>query len=156
MVWFVTGGGAARVHFSGDGGTTWQVSGTPFSPVASSMGLFSAAFRNENDGLVVGGDYTKPYAAAQNALITSDGGRNWQEIGLAGPSGYRSVVAFVPANHRQLVLAVGKGGADLSRDGGKTWMPCSIPGAYALSFAPGTGSGWMTGAEGKIIRVDVD
>jgi photosystem II stability/assembly factor-like uncharacterized protein len=54
--WFGTGGAAqARVFRSDDGGTTWQVSGTPIH-CGPSAGIFALAFRGQQHGFAVGGE----------------------------------------------------------------------------------------------------
>ena len=60
-VWFCTGGAkAARVFHSKDRGQHWTVSETPLIAGADSAGVFSIAFRDEQHGMIVGGDYRKP------------------------------------------------------------------------------------------------
>jgi len=140
---------ASRVLRSTDGGRTWHVAATPI-PTGSSAGIFSVAFRNHSNGVVVGGDYKKEGDAIDNLALTSDGGASWQ-LGK-GLSGFRSAVACVPSRPTTL-LAVGPSGADYSTDDGRTWQAIAGPGFHALSFAPGTGTAWAVGEKGAIARI---
>jgi photosystem II stability/assembly factor-like uncharacterized protein len=75
-VWFCTGGAkAARVFHSGDRGKTWSVSESPLLAGIESAGVFSIAFRDRDQGMIVGGDYRKPDDALATGAVTSDAGR---------------------------------------------------------------------------------
>jgi photosystem II stability/assembly factor-like uncharacterized protein len=139
---------ASRVLRSGDGGRTWEASQTPVA-TGPSAGIFSVAFSDDSNGIVVGGDYRKETEAADNAAVTTDGGRTWTLV--RGVSGFRSAVAYVPGSARTLV-AVGPSGSDLSTDGGRTWSARPGPGFHALGFAPGSPIGWAVGERGAIAR----
>ena len=147
--WFITGGtGAARVFHTRDRGRTWSVAATPVRNDSPSAGIFSIAFANPAHGIVVGGDYSKDKEDRGNIALTTNGGAFWTAP-PAGPHGFRSAIAWVPA--LQLWIATGTSGSDYSADGGRTWKLFD-PGAYnALSFAPG-GAGWAAGAHGRIAR----
>jgi photosystem II stability/assembly factor-like uncharacterized protein len=146
-VWIGTS--TSRVLRSSDGGRTWTAASTPLA-TGSSAGIFSIAFRDNEHGIVVGGDYRKENEAVDNAAITSDGGRTWTKV--AGLSGFRSVVAYVPG--ASTLIAVGPQGADQSTDDGRTWTP--LPGSSGLhTFAfPKQGrAGWGAGEKGRIMRL---
>jgi photosystem II stability/assembly factor-like uncharacterized protein len=139
---------ASRVLRSVDGGRTWEVSQTPLA-TGPAAGIFSVAFSDDSNGLVVGGDYRKETEAVDNAAVTTDGGRTWTLV--KGLSGFRSAVAYVPGSARTL-LAVGPSGSDLSTDGGWTWRVLPGPGFHAVSFAPRSPIGWAVGERGAIGR----
>src|SRR5262249_37670028 len=147
---FVTGGPAARVFHSQDAGTSWDVISSPILSGAASQGVFSVAFRDRRNGVIVGGDYAKPDAAVRAAAWTSDGGRTWTSS-TVGPRGFRSAVAFVPGTSPSICVAVGTNGSDWSREGGKTWQPLDEANYNAVSFAP-SGDGWVVGPRGVIAR----
>ncbi len=140
--WIGTGAGAkARVLRTADRGRTWQIAETPLVAGASA-GIFSVAFRDAKNGVIVGGDYQKENEAVDNLAVTSDGGVTWT---LAkGLSGFRSAVAYFPGApfgsvFRTLagtLVAVGPSGADYSTDNGRTWTVLTGPGFDTLSFAP--------------------
>jgi photosystem II stability/assembly factor-like uncharacterized protein len=148
-VWFVTGGPAARVFHSADRGETWTVTSTPIISGAASQGIFSVAFSNTGNGVIVGGDYKEPKSAEKNAAFTSDGGKTWT-LATKLPEGYRSAVAFVPGSSPLAWVAVGTSGSDYSLDGGKTWMPIDTADYNSVSFV--RGAGWAVGPQGRIAR----
>jgi photosystem II stability/assembly factor-like uncharacterized protein len=109
-VWFATGGASvARVFHSGDRGKTWQVAETPMHPANASSGIFSLAFKDEKNGIAVGGDYQKPEGSdLPNVMLTHDGGKTWQ-LGVATePKGlYLSGVAVLPIPASPKSVSVG-------------------------------------------------
>jgi photosystem II stability/assembly factor-like uncharacterized protein len=149
-VWFVTGGHAARVFHSSDGGMNWTVVNSPILSGAPSRGIFSVAFSDERNGMIVGGDYKSPQGSEQNAAYTGDGGITWTPV-AKGPAGYRSTVAFIPGTSPLVWVAAGTNGSDYSLDGGKTWLPLDTGNYNAVSFS-GPRAGWVVGPHGKIAR----
>jgi len=148
--WIGTGAGAkARVLRTTDRGRTWKIAETPLIAGASA-GIFSVAFRDTKHGFIVGGDYRRENEAVDNLAITSDGGVTWQLV--KGLSGFRSVVAYVPALPGALV-AVGPSGSDYSTDDGRTWTVLAGPGFDTLSFAHGQPTAYAAGARGSIGRL---
>jgi photosystem II stability/assembly factor-like uncharacterized protein len=146
--WIGTGGAAkARVLRTADSGRTWQVADTPLA-AGPSTGIFSIAFRDAKHGVIVGGDYRKESEAVDNLAVTSDGGVSWKLI--KGLSGFRSVVAYVPATKTPALVAVGPSGANYSLDDGQTWSPIEGRGFDTFSFVPGKSSGWGAGANGAL------
>ncbi len=146
-VWLGTGAAErARVLRSADRGRSWMVAETPLA-AGPSAGIFSIAFRDEAHGVVVGGDYSRETDAADNAAVTSDGGRTWTLV--QGLSGFRSVVKHVPGTAATW-LAVGPSGADLSTDDGRTWTALDGAGYDSFSFAPGRPVGWGAGSRGRV------
>lgn len=92
LLWFGTGGSAARVFRSTDRGRTWSAARVPAPSGAPSRGVFSLAFDSELRGAMVGGDYQAPDEPGAFAT-TEDGGVTWT-AGEA-PPGYRSSVVFL-------------------------------------------------------------
>ncbi|PYT10262.1 MAG: glycosyl hydrolase, partial [Acidobacteria bacterium] len=87
-VWFGTGGAAtARVFRSTDGGMTWKVASTPIIAGNASSGVFSIAFKDARNGVIVGGDYKKENEASDNVATTTDGGATWTLAKGPLPSG---------------------------------------------------------------------
>lgn len=145
--WFGTGAAArARVLHTPDRGRTWTIAETPLRAGPTS-GIYSIAFRDAMNGVVVGGDYSKEAEAVDNAAVTKDGGKTWTLV--TGLSGFRSVVAYVPGLKTGL-LAVGPQGSDVSADDGRTWTKVEGPGFDTFSFVRGTAVGWGAGARGAI------
>ncbi len=144
--WFCTGGArTARVFHSGDRGRNWTVSETPIVAGAESAGIFSIAFRDAKNGLIVGGDYRKPNEPGATAALTTDGGRTWAL--LDKPFAYRSGVAW--AKDRWIV--VGTSGSDVSLDNGATWKALDRNNYNSVAFTV-TGEGWAVGPKGRIAK----
>jgi photosystem II stability/assembly factor-like uncharacterized protein len=150
--WIGTGAATrARVLRTTDGGRSWQVADTPLR-AGPSAGIFSIAFRDSRHGVIVGGDHAKEEQAIDNVAVTSDGGVTWAPPRGGRLSGFRSVVAHVPAIPGTFV-ALGPLGGDISSDDGQTWSPLVGDGADTFSVAPGTAIGWAAGAGGRIARL---
>ena len=148
--WFGTGAAErARVLRTTDAGRTWQLAETPIKSGKSS-GIYSVAFRDAQNGIIVGGDYAREAEAVDNAAVTRDGGRTWTLV--KGLSGFRSVVAHVPGT-RATWIAIGPQGSDVSTDDGRTWAPVEGPGFDTFSFVKGKPIGWAAGARGAIGRL---
>ncbi len=140
--WFATGGkGGARVFRSRDWGRSWEVSTTPIRHDSDGSGIFSIAFWDDQQGVAVGGNYTRPTENTGNVALTNDAGRTWTAAVKTRPAGYRSAVMIL---NKEAALATGAGGTDITRDGGLTWSPCGTGGYHALSGV------WAVGDKGII------
>ncbi len=152
-VWIGTGGKAARVFHSADRGKTWSVASTPIVSGASSAGIFSLAFRDEQHGIAVGGDYQKENEVLANVARTEDGGKTW--ILLPNQTvPYRSCVAYVPHEGKFLLVAVGPSGSNYSLDEGLTWTRISEVGYHTMSTGGSIASIWAAGAEGRVAKLE--
>jgi photosystem II stability/assembly factor-like uncharacterized protein len=157
--WIGTGAGAkARVLRTTDRGRTWKIAETPLIAGASA-GIFSVAFRDAKNGVIVGGDYRKENEAVDNLAVTSDGGATWTLV--KGLSGFRSAVAYIPSAQSRSqtgsmlgsLVAVGPTGTDYSTDDGRTWTALAGPGFDTLSFTHGRPIAFAAGARGSIGRL---
>ena len=110
---FATGGSAARLLRSNDGGGSWSSASVPIASSASA-GVFAIAFRSVEIGYAIGGDYAAP-ASPGSFAITSDAGVTWRAG--AAPRGYRSSIAIAA----DALIVVGTSGSDVSYDEGVTW-----------------------------------
>jgi photosystem II stability/assembly factor-like uncharacterized protein len=142
--WFATGGGAARVFHSRDGGRHWTVTAAPIPPTPAG-GVFSLAFRNPRDGVMVGGDFSAPGDGARASGWTRDGGASWRQGGDL--SGYRSGVDWV-WGARDTLIAVGPTGSDVSYDGARSWTAFDTTDFDAVDCVPGTC--WASGPNGAV------
>ena len=156
-IWFGTGGpSAARVFRSTDEGQHWNIATTPLASDGPGAGIFSLAFRDGLHGVAVGGDYTKPAAAAHNVAVTNDGGRTWTEPAGTHPRGYRSAVAWLP--DRGIWVTTGPSGSELSRDAGQNWTPFDPgdvnDGAFNAIAALSSEACWAVGPKGRIAKLE--
>jgi photosystem II stability/assembly factor-like uncharacterized protein len=141
--WLASGGGAeARVYHSRDGGFTWTAKAAPI-PSSASAGVFSLAFRDRHDGVLVGGDFLAPETGVASGL-TRDGD-NWKPGG--DTSGYRSGVDFVWGS-RDTLIAVGPTGSDVSYDGARHWTAFDTAAYDAVDCVPFTC--WASGPGGAV------
>jgi len=160
MAYIVSGGTDAIVYRSYDYGRKWTAASTPIVKGSQGSGIFSIAMWNGKVGFIVGGNYEKPNDKTNVAASTSDGGRTWKSV--EGLLGYRSAVAYVDA---KTLIAVGTNGADISRDGGKTWQWLVLvdqatgsivkpPSSNLNSVATSRSSTWAVGPNGLVVMLD--
>jgi photosystem II stability/assembly factor-like uncharacterized protein len=147
-VWFATGGAkAARVSHSADRGQHWTVSETPLLSAIESAGIFGIAFRDRNQGMIVGGDYRKPNEAVDTAALTNDGGKTW--TGLQNRLPFRSGIVAV----KDSWIAVGTSGSNLSQDNGKTWRQLDRENYNVVGSSP-SGQIWAAGPKGRVAKYE--
>ncbi|SFF91593.1 hypothetical protein SAMN04488033_11421 [Salegentibacter agarivorans] len=132
--WILTGGMKSRIYFSPDKGKTWEVYNTPLIDGEATTGGYSMDFYDENFGIIIGGDYTKPNGNTGNKTITKNGGKTWELIAEGQEPGYKSSVRFVPNGGGEKIIATGFSGISYSKDSGKTWEEISKEGFYTLRF----------------------
>lgn len=145
-----SGGMAARVHRSNDGGKSWTATDVPIQSGARANGIFSLAFQNPSTGVAVGGNYRDPDSTNATAAVTRDGGVTWQPS-TAMPSGYRSGAALSAKG--SLALAVGTNGTDVSFDGGVSWASLNKQGFNSVQISP-NGTAFAVGDRGSVARLD--
>jgi len=149
-VWLATGGMASRIFHSADRGQTWKVYNTPMISGASAKGIFSVDFADAKNGVIVGGDYSKPEIAEKNVAVTTDGGKTWRLAEQADSVGYQSCVQFLG---KQSYLATGTDGTNYSTDGGNTWQQLDKNGYHAIALDPKRQTAWLVGGKGKVAKV---
>lgn len=143
--WFGTGGGAqARVFRSDDRGKSWKVSSTTMNS-GPSAGIFALAFRSQQHGLAVGGDFLLPTDSPNNFAKTRDGGSSWKLIDGA-PAEYRSGVTWVNGH---TAIAVGPSGSDVSTNAGHTWQRFD-DGSLDTVACAGPWACWASGENGRV------
>ena len=150
--WIATGNAPrSRILHTGDYGRTWDVFEMPVVAGGEAAGLATITFRDDRHGAALGGEIGKADARTDNVAITSDGGRTWRPGGRPLFAGAVFGAAFIPRAGASLV-AVGPGGANLSRDGGATWAAMDTLAYWGIGFSP-EGTGWLAGPRGRITRV---
>lgn len=143
-VWIASGGNKARILKSTNFGKTWQVFETPIIQGNGPQGIYSIDFFDENNGIIIGGDYSKPLENKANKAITKDGGKTWTLVANNQSPNYKSCVQYVPNTAGKEVFAVGKTGISFSNDGGITWKDVSKEGYYAIQFID-ENTAWLSG-----------
>lgn len=132
--WIISGGMKSRVFYSPDKGNTWEVFETPIVQGESTKGAYSVDFYDEQNGILIGGDYTDPDENTSNKAVTTDGGKTWKLISDGKGPGYKSSVRYVPGRNAREIVAVGFTGISYSADGGETWKELSKEGFYTIRF----------------------
>jgi photosystem II stability/assembly factor-like uncharacterized protein len=116
-----TGGATSRLWVSEDKGEHWEMRKTPIIQGGKMTGIFSAAFQDSGNGIIVGGDYERDTLRVDHVFLTKDFGKTWSAP--AQPTrGIRECVEYLDGN---IAVATGQRGADVTYDGGKTWKPLS-------------------------------
>lgn len=151
-VWIASGGKKARILKSTDYGKTWEIFDTPFIQGEGPQGIYSIDFYDENNGIAVGGNYSRPEDNCANKAITTDGGKTWKIVADNENPNYKSCVQYVPNTNGKEVFAVGKTGISFSNDGGHTWKEVSKDSYYSIQFV-NKNMAWLSGHEkiGKLI-----
>ena len=125
------GGDEVRVFKTKDYGVNWEVQTTPMPTKQSGTGIYSMAFKDELNGVAVGGNWE--FADCDSSKIyTKDGGDTWHLSN--GIQGYRSCVTHVKEN---IYVSTGTNGTDISYNGGETWQLLDTIGFNAIQFNRG-------------------
>ncbi len=116
----------------------------PLASGTDASGVFSLAFRDNQHGMAVGGDYTRPNESTGTAAWTTDEGQHWTAA-QKPPHGFRSAVAWDADT--KAWIAAGTNGSDISYDDGKNWQPLDDGNWNALSLP------WIVGPKGRIAKL---
>jgi photosystem II stability/assembly factor-like uncharacterized protein len=151
-VWIASGGKKSRILKSNDFGKTWQIFDTPIVQGNGPQGIYSIDFADKNNGIAIGGDYSKPEENKANKAITKDGGITWTLVADNQNPNYKSCVQYVPNTQGKEIFAVGKTGVSFSNDGGNTWKEVSKDSYYAIQFVD-ENTAWLSGHQkiGKLV-----
>lgn len=144
-----TGGKVSGLLVSADEGRHWGRIATPILQGISSTGIFSFSFADPMNGIIVGGDYKRDSLTTDHVFYTKDGGKHWLAPHTA-TRGYRECVEYID---RETVIALGPGGADISRDGGINWMPLSDTKGYHVIRKGRKGKRILAAGSGKVAIV---
>lgn len=152
-VYIASGGKKSRILKSNNFGKTWQLFETPIIQGNGPQGMYSIDFYDKNNGIAIGGDYSKPLENKANKAITADGGKTWTLIADAENPNYKSCIQYVPNTNGKEVFAVGKTGISYSKDGGLTWNKVSNDSYYTIQFI-NKNTAWLGGAN-KIGKLEL-
>lgn len=145
-VWIATGGSIANIYFSKNYGKSWSKYPCPIMQGENSTGAFSIDFYDDKNGVVVGGNYLQDTDNSNNVLITTDGGKNWTRPKVP-VFGFRSAVAYL---NRNIIIAGGSSGLDISVDAGQSWQHISNANINALGKSDQGSLVLLTGNKGEI------
>ncbi len=118
QIFIATGGVVSRLWHSRDYGHHWEVFDTPILQGKPSQGIFSIAFSDTLNGIIVGGDYLNDTLWGNNYFTTSDGGKSWTSPNQP-VQGYFSCVEYISV--KKGILATGTFQAIYSYNEGKQW-----------------------------------
>lgn len=149
-IYIGTGGEQARFITSNDKGKTWNYFSTPMLQGTASKGIYSMAFKDDKNGVAVGGNWEN-IECDSSKMYTNDGGRTWHLSN--GIQHYRSCVAHVKDD---VYISTGTSGTDISYDGGKSWQFLDSVSLNAIQFFPNSLSGIGVGSKGKIVRLKLN
>ncbi len=124
----------SRIYFSPDKGKTWRIQQTTIVNQETTQGIYSLDFNDENLGIAIGGDYTRPESNIANKALTTDGGKTWNLIADGEDPSYKSCVQFVPNSDGNSIVALGFTGISFSHDRGAHWKHLSDESFYTLRF----------------------
>ena len=146
-IFFATGGPAARVFHSTDGGDSWTVARTLVLQGNPSSGAFSLSFDGDKHLIALGGDYKEAENPDRVAAYSIDRGLTWQ-LAAKQPAGFRSAVAHIDDGRW---VAVGPSGEDITSDNGAHWKHTDSLNLNAVVILD-VSDGWAVGARGTIAR----
>ena len=149
----VSGGSQARVFLTRNRGEGWSILPTPIQAGNASSGIFSIAFRNPVNAMIVGGDYQEDERTGGNIAVSTDRGITWMLPPEPHGVGFRSGVAWREEEAYPMWVVVGTSGSDYSLDFGRTWTRFDEGAFNAVAFAGSTG--WAAGPDGKVARLVV-
>jgi photosystem II stability/assembly factor-like uncharacterized protein len=149
-VYIGLGGQEASFFYSYDMGETWNKTITPIQSGESTEGIFSITFKNEREGLIVGGDYRGDSLTRINSAYTIDKGKTWFPIFASlSPKGYRSGAAIMADG---LVLTVGRESCSYYREGTSAYALMEGK-YYSVSLSKDKKSAYASGPRGTIAKL---
>ncbi len=143
QVAFVSGGKSSRLFYS----NKWY--DIPLLQGKESTGGNSIAV-NHGDAVVVGGDFSKDTITAGNCVLINLGKDLIFTQPQTAPHGYRSCVIYLSKN---VLVACGTSGVDLSKDGGKNWELISKESFHVVQKAKKGESVYLAGSNGRIAKL---
>ncbi len=153
-VWLVTGGKKARVFYSKNFGKKWIVYDTPIVQGGKMTGIFSVDFYDENNGIIMGGNWEEKSNTIASKALTKDGGKTWKLIDNNSIPGYISCVKYIPETNGKEIVAVSTEGIFYSNTEGVNWKKLSDEGFYSINFI-NKNSAWLSGHQ-KIARMQLN
>ena len=147
---FVSGGTVSNIYINkGEKKKLPLVQGTE-STGANSVAVWDNKKRKGGKKMiVVGGDFSKDTASANNCFYTTNAGKTWQAPKIS-PHGYRSCVEYIT---EKSLIACGTSGVDYSSDGGETWSLLTRQGYHVVRKAKEGKAVYLAGGNGRIAKL---
>lgn len=120
----------------------------PMIQEKESTGANSVAINNNNEMIIVGGDFANDKDTAGNCALSNDFGKTFFKP-QTPPHGYRSCVIYI--NKKQLVTC-GTSGIDISNDGGLNWKLISTESFHVVQKAKKGNAVFLAGNNGRIAK----
>lgn len=133
-VWMATGGAMARIFYSENRGSNWQIFNTPIIAGGEMTGIYAVDFYDKDLGVIIGGDWNNKEDNKYNKAITRNGGKSWKLMANDEGPGYSSDIIFIPDTDGKELLAVGTPGIWWSGDQGNNWKQLSDQGFYTVKM----------------------
>ena len=150
--WMGTGAAAnPRVRHSVDRGRTWSDVVVPLA-AGSGAGTTAIAFRDLKHGVAVGGVIGGTGSGPRIAR-TTDGGATWLVVNEPPFAGAIYGAAYTRALGKDILVAVGPGGAAWSVNDGDSWAMLDAKAYWSVGFGR-NGYGWLVGPKGRVVRLD--
>lgn len=147
---FITGGTISRLHLMGGRpGIKNGFIDLGMPRGRASKGANSLAVQNDN-WIIVGGDYTLPLLSEYNTVYSTDNSSKWSSPGVTPPFGYKSSTLFIAQGR---ALAVGTSGIDVSGKNLNHWKHLTDQPFHVAAMAPGDNWIYLAGPAGKIARM---
>ena len=147
--WFATGASAVdtRVIRTTDYGATWSEAITPIASLTTTEGISTLSVLDENNLIVLGGDFTQRDSIYANVATSSDGGDTWARGGSAVLGGSIYGSSYVPGASSPTIVGVAPTGSTFSTDNGMTWTRIDSTDFWTVSFVS-VDAGWAAGPGG--------
>ena len=150
LIYIGLGGEKSRFMRSENFGESWQLIETPILQGNGSKGIYSMSFKDELNGVAVGGNWESPECDSSK-IYTNDGGLTWSLS--SGVQHYRSCVTHLK---NDIYMSTGTSGTDISYDNGKSWEMIDSLGFNAIQFDAELNKGYAVGSYGKIYQFSIE
>jgi photosystem II stability/assembly factor-like uncharacterized protein len=144
---YVSGGVRSRIHYKG------VCLPLPVQAGRSTTGANALALHpSGKNGIVVGGDFSDDRRSDSTVVLFSLDPVLSVSLPATFPNGYKSGAAYLT---KEIVVAVGTSGVDISRDGGQHWSQLSQQGFHVVK-AVNAGSAILAGSKGRIALLELN
>jgi photosystem II stability/assembly factor-like uncharacterized protein len=149
--WIAAGNAArARVFRTSDYGRTWSAAEVPVV-AGEAAGLAAISMVDDRVCVAFGGNLAVNDRATENVAATTDGGATWTAMPALSINGAAYGGTHI-GGARDVLIAVGPGGAAISRDAAQTWSTVDARAWWSVG-SKGADATWLAGPNGRITRL---